>query len=681
VGPLRRAGAWLAAALLTLGLAALALLLARRPLAERWLLAELRRRGLPEATLSVTRVGPGVLEVRDVSLGRADLAIGLVEARVTRESLLAGRLATLRLQGVRARGAYGDAGLTFGALDALFAGEGRTPGAPVALPAASLAIEAGELALATPRGELLATFAGSASEGVGGRIEARAELAARHPLLSAQAKLDVAGSAADLTGALVLDLGVEGEVAAGVSVSETRLSARADLRARDGVLELDAALPAFPFRVSLRRESGEPILVRGEAPSLRIQGRGPPDPERFALHVEGAGGRLEARELDVEIRDVTAALDLDRFGAPPVGRVAAGRILDLARPERFAPLRLEGELHAEDGALGFDLTLGDGAALAVEAKGRHDPRSGAGVAHVRLAPLAFETGGLQPATLLPILRERIRDASGAIEAVGDLSWREGAAQGALDVALRDLSGSTGLADVERANAALRVEWPLSTPPGQLLALARLDCGLELSDGLVEFELRPGGVLAVDSAEFTFAGGRISTRGELDPGAGERSLVLAVEDLDLAALFALVPLEGLSGEGALSGEIPVVVRGDAVEIEDAFLASSGAGGWIRYRPGAGAAGLAASPGMEIALRALQNFEYETLEVRVDGDALGPVTVTAALRGSNPELEEGRPVEFNLSVEGELGDLVGAGLASYQIPEEIERRLAEFAERSR
>jgi hypothetical protein len=86
-------------------------------------------------------------------------------------------------------------------------------------------------------------------------------------------------------------------------------------------------------------------------------------------------------------------------------------------------------------------------------------------------------------------------------------------------------------------------------------------------------------------------------------------------------------------------------------------------------------------MEIALRALQNFEYETLEVRVDGDALGPVTVTAALRGSNPELEEGRPVEFNLSVEGELGDLVGAGLASYQIPEEIERRLAEFAERSR
>jgi hypothetical protein len=678
VGPLKRAGAWLAAALAALALAALALLLARRPLAERWLLAELRRRGVPEATLSVARLGPGMLELRDVVIGRsADLAIDLVEARVTRESLLAGRLAALRLVGVRARGVWGEAGLTFGALDALAGGGG----APLALPAASLVLEAGELALETPRGALVATFAGSASEGAGGRIDGRAELAAHHPLFAAQAKLDAAGSPEDLAGALVLDLAVDGAVAAGLDVAETRLSTRAELRVRGGALELDAALPAFPFRASLRRAGGEPLLVRGEAPALRIRGSGPPDPGRFALRVEGEGGRLEARELAVEVRDLAVTLDLARLGALPAGRVAAGRILDLARPERFAPLRLAGELRAEDGALGFDLVLGDGASLAVEAKGRHDPRSGAGRARVRLAPLAFEAGGPQPGALLPVLADRIHDASGALEAVGDFSWREGAVQGALDVALRDLSVSTELADVERANAAFRVAWPLSTPPGQLLAFARLDCGLELGDGLVEFELRPDGSLAIDSAEFAFAGGRITTQGEFEPGAEERSLILTVEDLDLAALFALVPLEGLSGQGTLSGEIPVAVRGDSVEIQGAFLSASEEGGWIRYRPGPSAAGLAATPGMDVALRALRDLAYEKLEIRVDGDALGPVVATASLRGSNPELEAGRPVEFNLNVEGELGDLVGAGLASYQIPEEIERRLAEFAERSR
>jgi hypothetical protein len=582
--------------------------------------------------------------------------------------------------GVRARGAWSEGGLTFGALDALAGGEGAAS-APRALPAANLAVEGGELALETPRGMLLATFAGSASEREAGRIEGRAELAAHHPLFTAQAKLDTAGSPEDLAGALVLDLAVDGEVAAGVSVSETRLSARAELRARGGALEVDATLSAFPFRASLRRDAGEPLLLRGEAPALRIRGRGPPDPERFALRVEAEGGRLEARALDVEVRDLAVALDLARLGALPVGRVAAGRILDLARPERFAPLRLGGDLRAEDGALGFDLVLGDGASLVVEAKGGHEPRSGAGRARVRLAPVVFEAGGLQPGALLPILADRIHDASGAIEAVGDFSWREGAVQGAIDVALRDLSASSDLADVERANAALRIAWPLATPPRQLLALARVDCGLELTDGLVEFELRTDGVLAIPSARFAFAGGRITTQGELDPAAQERSLVFTVDDVDLAALFALVPLEGLSGEGTLSGEIPVVVRGDAVEIRDAFLSASEEGGWIRYRPGPGAAGLAATPGMDVALRALRDFAYERLEVRVNGDALGPVVVSAVLRGSNPDLEEGRPVEFNLNLEGELGDLVGAGLASYQIPEEIERRLAEFAERRR
>jgi hypothetical protein len=81
-------------------------------------------------------------------------------------------------------------------------------------------------------------------------------------------------------------------------------------------------------------------------------------------------------------------------------------------------------------------------------------------------------------------------------------------------------------------------------------------------------------------------------------------------------------------------------------------------------------MAASPGMDVALRALENFVYERLELRVDGAATGSVRVVAALRGANPDLEGGRPVEFNLDLEGELGDLVGAGVTSYQIPPEIE-----------
>jgi hypothetical protein len=679
----RRAGRWLAGALLLLVLAGIVAVLARHALVEWILLAELRRRGAV-ATLSVARVGPGVLELREVTVGSAaDLAIELVEARVTPASLRAGRLAALHVRGARVRGAWTAAGISFGALDALLAGGDREAGAALVLPAEDLQIEDARLGLETARGELLATLAGRAGTGEGERIEAHAELSAQHPLFTAHGKLGAAGRADAVDASLTLDLDVDGEVAPGATVSETKLTLQAELRSRAEGLELDAKLPASPFTISIRRASGEDLLVRGEVPALRAVGRGPPEPAGFALHVEGAGGRLEARELDLEIRDLEAALDLASPSFLPVGRVGAGRILDLARPERFVPLALEGELREADGSLGFDLALAplDGGELRVEARGRHDLRDAAGEVRIHVSPLAFEAGGLQPATLLPILGDRVRDAAGTLEAMGELSWQGGALQGGFDLALRDLSASSELADVERVNAALRVAWPLSTPAGQLLSVARLDVGLELTDGLVEFELRRDGVLAVPSAQFQFAGGRISSSAELDPEAEEQGFVLDVADLDLGQLFALVPLDGLSGQGTLAGEIPVVLRGGALEIREALLSSGEGGGWIRYQPGAEAGALAANPDMAIALRALQNFAYETLEIRVDGEAAGAVRVGVTLRGSNPDLFAGAPVEFNLNLDGELGDLVGAGMTSYQIPEEIERRLREFSERSR
>ena len=52
---------------------------------------------------------------------------------------------------------------------------------------------------------------------------------------------------------------------------------------------------------------------------------------------------------------------------------------------------------------------------------------------------------------------------------------------------------TPRANLERVNAAIHIDGPspVSTPPGQLLSMARLDFGLELTDGLIAFRLRPG----------------------------------------------------------------------------------------------------------------------------------------------------------------------------------------------
>jgi hypothetical protein len=212
-------------------------------------------------------------------------------------------------------------------------------------------------------------------------------------------------------------------------------------------------------------------------------------------------------------------------------------------------------------------------------------------------------------------------------------------------------------------------------------MARVDFGLELTNGLLSYTVEEDGVVELESAEWRFAGGVIRTAGAIDLFARERELLLAVDDVDLGKLLELVNLDGLSGTGRIGGRLPIVQRPDVIEIREAVLTSTVEGGWIRYRPAGGAAALpaAAEPALGDLLAALRNFRYERLTLRVNGDASGPVVVNISLVGANPDHRDGQPYDFNLNVDGRLGDLIRRGSAAYKIPERIDERLRGIAEK--
>jgi hypothetical protein len=54
----------------------------------------------------------------------------------------------------------------------------------------------------------------------------------------------------------------------------------------------------------------------------------------------------------------------------------------------------------------------------------------------------------------------------------------------------------------------------------------------------------------------------------------------------------------------------------------------------------------------------------------------VTAGLFIRGSNPNLQSGRTVEFNVKVEAPMRALLRTSLASYRLPEVVERKLREF-----
>jgi hypothetical protein len=297
-----------------------------------------------------------------------------------------------------------------------------------------------------------------------------------------------------------------------------------------------------------------------------------------------------------------------------------------------------------------------------------------------MQPLHFSRDGLQPAQLAPQLAGLLSSVAGTLEATGSARFSAEGTRLSLDLAGRDLAFETRLAQVEGLNGALRFEGPrpFSTPPGQLVSIARIGFGLDLTDGLVAAALHPDGVVVIEKAEWQTLGGRVHTAGAIDPKAPKQALVLEAEDLDLAQLLALVDLDGLSGEGRLDGTLPIERSSEAIEIVDGVFRAR-PGGRLRYQPGASADSLRrGGAGFGVVLEAFENLEVEKLELELDGDANGPMRLSLHVVGVNPDYQDGRPVHFNLNVESRLADLLRRSASAGGIPRAIEERLQRFGQ---
>jgi hypothetical protein len=248
----------------------------------------------------------------------------------------------------------------------------------------------------------------------------------------------------------------------------------------------------------------------------------------------------------------------------------------------------------------------------------------------------------------------------------------------VDLALRDAAFTTRAARFRGVNGRVLLQGPSpwSTPPDQLVAAALTEVGLPLSDGLLRFQLLPSGSLNVASATFNMLGGEVRIPGPFDLGSARRTLALEVRALDLAEIAKASELKGFSGTGKLDGTIPLRLGDGEVRFEAADLHSTGAGGTIQYRRSSDARSSKPRPEIVLALGALEDFRYEELRITLDGDVNQKVNAGLFIRGSNPNLQRGRTVEFNVKVEAPMSALLRTSLASYRLPDVVERKLREF-----
>jgi len=627
----KRWGTWLAVALVA-GLAALAgwqRAALAEGLAHRWLAA----RGVP-ASLHVERLGLGGLVVTGLRLGE-DTAPDLEAARVALawswRGLVERRLDRVELEGVRLSGRLGDGGLELGALDAL-GGDGA---APAGLPFAEARFRDVEVALDSPRGQLVLRAAeGSAATAAPGsrEVTGSAELSASAPFASAVASLRLAGT-----------------------LDAPRLALSGTLAPDEAALGVRAAAPVrVTGEARLGGSNGVEADVTVEAEQLAL-----PALASFAdLAVEGtfAGG-----ELTAELR--------------------VGRLAPLTEPPLFAPLAVDAALRGAPAKLalrGTARTDGDGFALPFD--GTLEPFVPRARVGVRVPETELALPAREPADLFPWLADAVLRAQGRAAGELALELADGRLTARAELALRDVDLRTTYATLRRVNGVVTLlgPEPLVTPPAQRVAIGLVEGPLPLSNGLLRFELRPGRTLDVAEGVFRLAGGTLSFSGSFPLDAEERTLVLRAEGLSVAQLLSALDFEGLSGTGRLAGRLVVEQRGERVRIATGELRATQPG-VIRYAAGPGAGAVAAEqPQLGTALGALEDLRYETLELEVSGD-VSELDVKVHARGSNPNFQEGRPVVLNVNVEAPVDTLLRAGLATYRVPEEIEAQVNRYFER--
>ena len=286
-----------------------------------------------------------------------------------------------------------------------------------------------------------------------------------------------------------------------------------------------------------------------------------------------------------------------------------------------------------------------------------------------------------PALEVLLDRSTIRKVAGKVEARGKLELRDGDPTYRLDVALRELGFESRYARVSGAAGTLALRGPpLQTPAGQQLSIARLDAGVPLTEGLLEFQLRPRGALALRRMTWSFAGGELRAEDlSLALGAERTEARMQAVGLDLAALLELVSLEGIDGSGRIDGLLPFVRSDGVVRVEGGVLRAREEGGRIRYRPTAAVAGFAASRpnDLGLAVTVLSDFHYDELEAKIDGLLAGELNVGLHLRGANPGFHDGYPIELNLALDAEIADIVRSSQAAYRVPRVVEERLREFS----
>lgn len=284
-----------------------------------------------------------------------------------------------------------------------------------------------------------------------------------------------------------------------------------------------------------------------------------------------------------------------------------------------------------------------------------------------------------PTAMLSKMPGSILEASGKFGVKGWISLKSGQFTSGGSLLLENVAVRTSVIEARHISGVLTLDdlFELKTPKDQQIYIGLLQAGVPLTNGLLTFDISRKGYLNIHAFRWDMFGGTLSlTPREIPLDFSTLSLDILVKDLSLQKIADLAELKGAVIEGTLSGMLPIEVRQSQVKVAHGVLTTDKAG-TLRYVPEEDAPlGQTTSGQVGLLLTALENFKYDQLRFELNGQTGDNLEALLAIKGKNPDLYGGYPVNLNLTVSGALDLIFQQNMSIQNMPQEIQNKIAKF-----
>jgi hypothetical protein len=404
------------------------------------------------------------------------------------------------------------------------------------------------------------------------------------------------------------------------------------------------------------------------------------------LQVVMQGAEIAA--LDFWGKKINTDLTAHLADAPILeGKLDIGDLSHKAQQRYFVPVRANMQfvsMSSVKGGTGYTGAISEkNGWISAKLEGRHDGNTGKGFLSVSIPPTNFAEGVAQVAMAFPVTQSYFIDGFGSVGLSANVTWvkgKNGYTTGTTgQLYLKDFTCNVRDNVITGINTVMNLTSlaPL-TLQQQTVSVGGLNVGLPLTSGVAVVSLDAKQNFSLHSAEWQAVGGKITSSPFTMPlSTMNTAVTLSAKALDLQQLFQIAPLEGLTADGKVDGNIPVQINNGVFSIVNGTLQTTGTG-VIRYNPAKPPPFLQNTTQQQIIdlKAALAQFHYDSLGVTINGEIGKSQQVQLRIRGKNPLFYAGKPVNFNLNVEGPIENIIRYNPGSNRIPDTIRKQLETY-----